>query len=177
MVEPITGTISSYIRVYVCQKTQTWIHTNTHDHRMRSEFEHPLCPLNILCENLAAAAAQEVMSVRKDTAVKWALMGMILWAELKEKVKQILHSILIGFRFNKVSFSLPHASWELKTVWQSLDNIHSLPYETLSQLSECTNLCERVSTNGIRSDAPDDLLQDIVLFSDPSIDTGMWVDG
>ena len=40
--------------------------------------------------------------------------------------------------------------------------------ETLSQLIERTNLCERVRTNVIKFDAADDLPQDIVLLSDPS---------
>ncbi len=90
------------------------------------------------------------------------------WAELNEKITQILQSILIEFRFNTASSLLPYASWELKSVWQALDNIHSSPHETLIQLIQSTNLCERVSSNVIRFDAADDLPQDIVLLSDPS---------
>lgn len=35
-------------------------------------FEHPLCPLNILCENPTSTEAQEVASARKDTGLAGA---------------------------------------------------------------------------------------------------------
>lgn len=52
--------------------------------------------------------------------------------------------MLIEFSFNATSSSLSYASRELKSVWQALDNIHSLPHETLIQLIKCTNLKESV---------------------------------
>lgn len=39
---------------------------------MRSEFEHPLCLLNILCEHPTTIEVQEVVSVRKDTGLAGA---------------------------------------------------------------------------------------------------------
>lgn len=131
--KPITGTISLHIGFFtfviyhlrlplkLISHTDRKKHTNTHDRRMRSEFEHPLCPLNILCENPTTTAAKEVVSVRKDTGVSGDV-STPQRDELNEKeMTQILQSILIEFRFNATSSPLPYASWELKSAWQTLE--------------------------------------------------------
>lgn len=59
---------------------------------------------------------------------------------------QSCQSMLKEFSFHATSSSLPYARREFKCVWQALDNIHSLPHETLVQLIKCINLKESVLT-------------------------------
>lgn len=177
--KPIEDTISSHIRVYVCHLSFMSSTELNSRHRQGYTQTHTTTgcdqKLNILSAPSTSCVKTLLPQQHRKSRLWGRTQGLVgtrhdysteSWAEWKNDAN--IQSIQIEFKCGTTSPSMPYASWELKSVWQALDNIHSLPHETLSQLSECSNLCERVGTNVIRFDAADDSPRDIALLSDPS---------
>lgn len=175
--KPITATIGTHVIICVRHSlSDTDANTQTHTTTGCDQNLNILSAPSTSCVK-TWLPQQHRKSVRKDIGVSWDMMRTApQWAELNEKMMHILQSILIELRFNTTSFLLPCASWEEKSVWQALDSIYSLPHKTLSQLSECSNLHERVSTNVTICCRWFASGHCFALWSF-LIDTRMWVDG
>lgn len=100
---------------------------------MRSEFEHPLCPLNILCENPTTIEVQEVVSVRKDMGVSWCTtVSGTPWK--KRDTDIAIYTNVINVQCNFLLCCRMKA-WR----WKESDGIHSLLHQT--PLIKSTTLC------------------------------------